>query len=85
MLRCTKDKMLVKPGFEKLNQSLSKKEAQVLQLYFGIDMERPMTLEEIGQKFHLTRERVRQIKERAIRILKQKSNVKKNLGKYLLV
>ncbi|MBN1997694.1 RNA polymerase sigma factor RpoD/SigA [candidate division KSB1 bacterium] len=62
--------------------SLDKREAEVLRLYFGIDQENPMTLEEIGEKFHLTRERVRQIKEKALRRLQHysRSNV---LRKYL--
>ena len=41
-------------------------------LYFGIGREHPLTLEEIGQRFNLTRERVRQIKEKALRKLRQK-------------
>lgn len=50
--------------------SLNEKEAEVLRLYFGIDGERSATLEEIGERFNLTRERVRQIKEKAIRSLR---------------
>lgn len=53
--------------------SLSAREAEVVRLYFGIDEDRPFTLDEIGKKFHLTRERVRQIKERAIRRLQHSS------------
>lgn len=56
--------------------TLSEKERQVLYLYFGIGMNHGLTLEEIGLKFELTRERVRQIKERAIRRLKQSSRSK---------
>ncbi len=62
--------------------TLSEKERQVLYLYFGIGMNHGLTLEEIGIKFDLTRERVRQIKERAIRRLKQSSRSK--LLKYYL-
>ena len=51
---------------------LKPREAEILRLYFGIDRERPMTLEEVGQRFGLTRERVRQIKEKALRKLRQK-------------
>ena len=51
---------------------LKPREAEILRLYFGIDRERPMTLEEVGWRFNLTRERVRQIKERALRKLRQK-------------
>lgn len=53
--------------------SLSAREAEVVRLYFGIDEDRPFTLDEIGKQFALTRERVRQIKERAIRRLQHSS------------
>ena len=56
--------------------TLSRKEADILRLYFGLNGSHPMTLEEIGEKFQLTRERVRQIKEKAIRRLKQTSRSK---------
>jgi RNA polymerase primary sigma factor len=52
---------------------LSSREADVIRLYFGLAGNQPHTLEEIGQKFDLTRERVRQIKEKAIRRLKHTS------------
>ncbi|MBM3421130.1 MAG: RNA polymerase sigma factor RpoD/SigA [Bacteroidetes bacterium] len=47
--------------------TLSPREARVLKLYFGIGMKHPFTLEEIGEELSLTRERVRQIKEKAIK------------------
>lgn len=50
--------------------SLSEKEREVINMYYGIGMSHGYTLEEIGAKFDLTRERVRQIKEKAIRRLK---------------
>jgi RNA polymerase primary sigma factor len=53
--------------------TLSEREAEVIKLYFGLDREHPLTLEEIGEKFNLTRERVRQIKEKAIRRLRHAS------------
>ncbi len=53
--------------------TLTDRERQVLYLFYGIGMNHGLTLEEIGAKFDLTRERVRQIKERAIRRLKQSS------------
>lgn len=62
--------------------TLNGREAEVLILYFGLGEEHSMTLEEIGEKFNLTRERVRQIKEKAIRRLKNTSR-SKNLRNYL--
>ena len=55
---------------------LPDREAEVIKLYFGLDGENPLTLEEIGDKFNLTRERVRQIKEKAIRRLRHNSRSK---------
>ncbi len=52
--------------------TLAPREAEITRLYFGIGRENPMTLEEIGQEYELTRERVRQIKEKALRKLRQK-------------
>jgi len=49
---------------------LTAREAEVLSLYYGLDNTNPLTLEELGEKFGLTRERVRQIKEKATRRLK---------------
>lgn len=56
--------------------TLTPREADVVRLYFGLNSKHPMTLEEIGEKFDLTRERVRQIKEKAIRRLKHTSRCK---------
>jgi RNA polymerase primary sigma factor len=56
--------------------TLTAREADVVRLYFGLNSKHPMTLEEIGEKFDLTRERVRQIKEKAIRRLKHTSRSK---------
>lgn len=56
--------------------TLSQRERDVLKLYYGLEQENPLTLEEIGEKFKLTRERVRQIKEKAIRRLKHASKSK---------
>ncbi len=53
--------------------TLPEREAAVLEMYFGINRDRAHTLNEIGEKFSLTRERVRQIKEKAIRRLRHKS------------
>jgi RNA polymerase primary sigma factor len=56
--------------------TLTQREADVVALYFGLNGEHAMTLEEIGEKFNLTRERVRQIKEKAIRRLRHTSRSK---------
>jgi len=56
--------------------TLTPREADVITLYFGLNGEHAMTLEEIGEKFNLTRERVRQIKEKAIRRLRHTSRSK---------
>src|SRR5258705_10081023 len=61
---------------ERALQTLTQREADILRLYFGLTVEQAMTLEEIGQYFDLTRERVRQIKEKAIRRLKHTSRSK---------
>ncbi len=62
--------------------TLTSREADVISLYFGLNGEHAMTLEEIGEKFNLTRERVRQIKEKAIRRLRHTSR-SKTLKPYL--
>ncbi|MCS6822615.1 MAG: sigma-70 family RNA polymerase sigma factor [Microscillaceae bacterium] len=56
--------------------TLSAREADVISLYFGLNNTTSLTLEEIGEKFSLTRERVRQIKEKAIRRLRHTSRSK---------
>jgi RNA polymerase primary sigma factor len=61
---------------ERSLSTLTSREADVIRLYFGLNGEHPMTLEEIGERFDLTRERVRQIKEKAIRRLKHTSRSK---------
>ena len=52
---------------ERALSTLSPRESKVLKLYFGLGMKHPFTLEEIGEELNLTRERVRQIKEKAIK------------------
>ena len=61
---------------ERSLSTLTPREADVIRLYFGLSGKYPMTLEEIGEKFDLTRERVRQIKEKSIRRLKHTSRSK---------
>ena len=56
--------------------TLTDKERDVINLYYGIGVPHGLTLEEIGARFDLTRERVRQIKEKAIRRLKHNSRSK---------
>lgn len=56
--------------------ALTPREADVVRLFFGLGGEQAMTLEEIGIRFDLTRERVRQIKEKAIRRLKHNNRCK---------
>ncbi|HIE74021.1 MAG TPA: sigma-70 family RNA polymerase sigma factor [Flavobacteriales bacterium] len=56
--------------------TLTPREADVISSYFGLNKGHAMTLEEIGEKFDLTRERVRQIKEKAVRRLKHTSRSK---------
>jgi len=56
--------------------TLTGREAEVIRLYFGLEREHSLTLEEIGERFKLTRERVRQIKEKAIRRLRHASRSK---------
>ena len=67
---------------DRVLSTLSEREAEVISLYFGINRGRQLTLEEIGDRFNLTRERVRQIKEKAIRRLKHATR-SKNLRLYL--
>lgn len=62
--------------------TLSERERVVLEMYFGINRDSAMTLNEIGEEFDLTRERVRQIKEKAIQRLRHRSR-SKNLRRYL--
>ncbi|HEX5002253.1 MAG TPA: RNA polymerase sigma factor RpoD/SigA [Bacteroidia bacterium] len=71
------DNLLITESLQKeIDRSLStltERERDVIRLFFGIGMNHGLTLEEIGAKFDLTRERVRQIKEKAIRRLRHKS------------
>jgi RNA polymerase primary sigma factor len=72
----------LKVEIERALSTLTEREAEVIKLYFGLNSEHSLTLEEIGEKFNLTRERVRQIKEKAIRRLRHASR-SKNLKAYL--
>ena len=66
----------LKTEIERALETLTPREADVVRLYFGLAEAHAMTLEEIGETFDLTRERVRQIKEKAIRRLKHTSRSK---------
>ena len=61
---------------ERALSTLTQREADVIRLFFGLSGSYPMTLEEIGERFELTRERVRQIKEKGVRRLKHTSRSK---------
>ena len=61
---------------ERALSTLSSREANIVRLYFGLNGKHPHTLEEIGEEFGLTRERVRQIKEKAIKRLKHTTRCK---------
>lgn len=56
---------------EEMIDDLSEREADVLRYYFGLEGSHPLTMQEIGERFELSRERVRQIKDQAIKKLKQ--------------
>ena len=62
--------------------TLKDRERMVIKMYFGIERDYALTLNEIGEEFNLTRERVRQIKEKAIRRLRHRSR-SKTLRNYL--
>ncbi len=66
----------LKIEIERAISTLTIREADILRLYFGLNSKVPLSLEEIADKYELTRERVRQIKERAIKRLKQTSRSK---------
>lgn len=63
----------LRKDIDRFLSTLSSREMTVMRLYFGLNGVQPMSLEEIGGRFDLTRERVRQIKEKAIRNLRQAS------------
>lgn len=72
----------LKTEIKRALSTLTIREAQVISYYFGLDGQGPMTLEEIGDQFNLTRERVRQIKEKATRRLKHAAK-SRSLKNYL--
>ncbi|NIM48409.1 MAG: sigma-70 family RNA polymerase sigma factor [Gemmatimonadales bacterium] len=63
-------------SIEEVLSTLKEREARILRLYFGLDGQEPMTLEEIGSMMGITRERVRQIKEKALARLRHVSRAR---------
>jgi RNA polymerase primary sigma factor len=61
---------------ERVLTTLTKREAEIIRMYYGLGYEHPQTLEDIGERFNLTRERIRQIKEKALRRLRHFSRSK---------
>ncbi|MBW7936183.1 MAG: RNA polymerase sigma factor RpoD/SigA [Flavobacteriales bacterium] len=74
------DRSLIKESLqteiERTLDTLNEREKEIIKLYFGIGMNHGLTIDEIGEKFDLTRERVRQIKEKALKRLRQSSKSK---------
>lgn len=70
-------KRLLKENINEVLHALSDRESKVLKMRFGLEGQRPMTLEEVGKKFGVTRERIRQIEAKALRKLKHPSRRKK--------
>ena len=72
---------LLKKELQEILKELTPREAKVLQLRYGLEDNRPHTLEEVGKEFNVTRERIRQIEAKALRKLRHPSRSKK-LGDY---
>lgn len=70
-------RQLLKENIEEVLSALSPREHKVLRLRFGLDGQRPLTLEEVGREFGVTRERIRQIEAKAIRKLRHPSKRRK--------
>ncbi|NPA67909.1 MAG: RNA polymerase sigma factor RpoD/SigA [Chlorobi bacterium] len=78
------EKQLIKQSLtvelKRILATLPYREAEIIKQYYGLEMQHPLTLEEIGANFEITRERVRQLKSRTLKILRRKSKI---LKKYL--
>ncbi|MEJ7625326.1 MAG: RNA polymerase sigma factor RpoD/SigA [Ferruginibacter sp.] len=76
----TDDNLMVKVSLnteiERSLSTLTERQKEVIRFFFGIGIDHPLSLEDIGDKFHLTRERVRQIKDKAITKLRSTSRCK---------
>ena len=68
---------LLKEQLDEVLGTLTEREEKVLRLRFGLEDGRPRTLEEVGQRFEVTRERIRQIEAKALRKLRHPSRSKK--------
>lgn len=80
---CLEDKVMkisLSDDIHKILETLTPKESKIIKLRFGIDCDRSYTLEEVGQEFNLTRERIRQIEGKALRKLRHPSRLKKLEG-----
>jgi RNA polymerase primary sigma factor len=66
----------LKTEIERSLSTLTERQKEVIRFFFGIGIDHPLSLEDIGDKFHLTRERVRQIKDKAITKLRSTSRCK---------
>ncbi|OGD76901.1 RNA polymerase sigma factor RpoD [Candidatus Collierbacteria bacterium RIFOXYB1_FULL_49_13] len=75
-------KRLLKESVDEVLGTLSDRESKVVKMRFGLDGQKPMTLEEVGREFGVTRERIRQIESKALRKLRHPSK-KKKLQDYL--
>ena len=67
---------MLRERMDEVLATLTPREARILRLRFGLGQDRPYTLEEVGQKFGLTRERIRQIESKALRRLRQPSRAR---------
>ena len=67
----------LKESLREVLSTLTEREENVIRMRFGLDNGQPMTLEEVGQKFGVTRERIRQIEAKAIRKLKHPTRLNK--------
>ena len=65
----------LKEEIDKVLTTLMPREAEIVRLYFGLEGHRPLNLEEIGEHFQLTKERIRQIKEKALRRMRHRSRL----------